>query len=144
MVLQALANLRLGSIHLMQGDYRRAVNDLGQAVAFFNGARCHERFGLPNLPAVLSREYLARCHAELGTFAEGKAFADEGLRIAEAVGHSSSLLVAYEGLGLLALRQGELPKAIALLERGIGICQTGDLPAYFSRIAAALGEAYTP
>jgi tetratricopeptide (TPR) repeat protein len=143
MVLQALANLRLGSIHLMQGDYRRAVNDLGQAVAFFDGARRHERFGLPNLPAVLSRAYLARCHAELGTFAEGKALADEGLRIAETVGHSSSLLVAYEGLGLLALRQGELPKAISLLERAIGICQSGDLPAYFSRIAAALGEAYT-
>ena len=80
----------------MQGDYRRAIDALGQAVAFFEGARRHERFGLPNLPAVLSRAYLARCHAGLGTFADGKALVDEGLRIAEAVGHSSSLLVAYE------------------------------------------------
>src|SRR5882724_7933543 len=85
MVLQALANLRLGAVHLLQGNYRRAIDGLGQAVAFFDGARRCECFGLPNLPAVLSRAHAAACHAELGTFAEGRALAHEGLRIAEAV-----------------------------------------------------------
>ena len=37
------------------------------------------------LPAVTSRAWLAWCHAELGTFAEGRALGEEGLRIAEAV-----------------------------------------------------------
>ena len=43
------------------------------------------------LPAVNSRAWLAECHAELGTFAEGWALGDEGLRIAEAVAHPASL-----------------------------------------------------
>ena len=47
------------------------------------------------------------------------------------------------GIGLLALRQGDLPRALPLLERAMGICQEADLPGYFPRMAAALGAAYT-
>ena len=47
------------------------------------------------LPAVLSRAALAACHAELGTFAEGRALGEEGLRIAETVDHPGSLMYAY-------------------------------------------------
>jgi tetratricopeptide (TPR) repeat protein len=50
---------------------------------------------------------------------------------------------AYHGLGLLALRQGDLPAAISLLERALGICQEADLPAWFSWMATTLGAAYT-
>jgi tetratricopeptide (TPR) repeat protein len=46
-------------------------------------------------------------------------------------------------LGLLSLRQGDLPKALPLLERATRICQEADLPLYFPRVAAALGTAYT-
>jgi class 3 adenylate cyclase/tetratricopeptide (TPR) repeat protein len=142
-VLHALSNLRLGQIHQIQGDYRRGIDCLAHAVAFFEGARRHERFGLPNLPAVLSREYLTLCHAELGTFPEGRALGEEGLRIAEAVEHSSSLLVAYEGLGFLALRQGDLPRALPFLERAMSLCQEADFSGYFPRLATYLGAAYT-
>jgi tetratricopeptide (TPR) repeat protein len=41
------------------------------------------------------------------------------------------------------LRQGDLPRALPLLERAVGICQDVDLPLYFSWMAAALGAAYT-
>ena len=47
------------------------------------------------------------------------------------------------GIGLLSLRQGDLPRALPLLERAVGICQEADLPGYFPRVAAALGAAYT-
>ena len=50
---------------------------------------------------------------------------------------------AYYGIGLLALRQGDLPRALPLLERAMGICQDVDLPIFFPRMAAALGAAYT-
>jgi hypothetical protein len=60
---------------------------------------------------VQARAWLAWCHAELGTFGEGSAFGDEGLRIAEAVAHPGSLMVASWGIGLLALRQGDLRRA---------------------------------
>ena len=52
-------------------------------------------------------------------------------------------MAASWGIGLLSLRQGDLPRALPLLERAVGICQDADLPAWFPRIAAALGTAYT-
>ena len=142
-VLHALANLNLGLAYEPQGDYRRAIDCCGQTVTALDGARRHERFGQVILPAVQSRALLAWCHAELGTFAEGSAFGDEGLRIAEAVAHPGSLMVACWGVGLLALRQGDLRRALPQLERALGICQDTDLPIWLHAMAAALGAAYT-
>src|SRR6266478_4820575 len=99
-VLQALANQYLGTAYRAQGDYRQAIACFGQTVASLDGARRRERFGEPFLPAVLSRAYLAWCHAELGTFPEGSALGDEGLQIAEEVMHPASLLVAMWGVGV--------------------------------------------
>ncbi|MGH8070813.1 MAG: tetratricopeptide repeat protein [Candidatus Entotheonellia bacterium] len=141
--LHAQANYYLGTASQAQGDYRRAIDCFRQTVASLEGTPLHERFGLPNLPTVLSRAYLAVCYAELGMFAEGRALGEEGLRIAEAVAHPGSLMRAYHGLGLLALRQGDLPRALPRLERAMGICQDADLPAWFHWMAATLGAAYT-
>jgi class 3 adenylate cyclase/tetratricopeptide (TPR) repeat protein len=142
-ILDALANQYLGMAYQFQGDYRRTIDHLGQAVASLEGVWRRERFGQVFLPAVNSRAWLAWCHAELGTFAEGIALGDEGLRIAQAVDHPASLMMASWGIGLLALRQGDLPRALPLLERAVGICQDVDLPAYFPWMAPALGAAYT-
>jgi tetratricopeptide (TPR) repeat protein len=141
--LHALVNYYLGITSEVQGDYRRAIDHLRQAVAYFEGARHHERFGEFNLPTVTTRVRLAWCYAELGTFAEGRALGDEGLRIAAAIDHPGSLTIAYYGVGLVALRQGDLPRALSLLERAVGLCHEADLPSYFPRMAAALGAAYT-
>jgi tetratricopeptide (TPR) repeat protein len=105
-VLQALTNQTLGMTYQIQGDYRQAIDCYGQTVASLDEARRHERLGNVVLPAVQSRAHLAWCHAELGTFAEGRAFGEEGLRIAEAVAHLGSLMLASWGIGLLSLRQG--------------------------------------
>jgi class 3 adenylate cyclase/tetratricopeptide (TPR) repeat protein len=142
-VLQARANQYLGQSYHAQGDYRRAIDCLGQIVGSLDRARHHERFGQVILPAVISRAYLAWCHAELGTFAAGKALGKEGLQIAEVVAHPSSIMFAYAGIGLLSLRHGDLPTALSQLEQAAGICHEVHLPSYFSRIAAALGAAYT-
>jgi len=139
----ALANRHLGGAYEAQGDYRRAIDCFGQTIASLEGARRHERFGQVFLPAVNSRAHLAECHAELGTFAEGRALGEEGLRIAETVAHPASLMVASRGIGLLSLRQGDLRRALPLLERAVGICQGADLPLFFPSMAATLGAAYT-
>jgi class 3 adenylate cyclase/tetratricopeptide (TPR) repeat protein len=142
-VLQALANLRLGLAYHAQGEYRRAIDYFRQTVASLEGAQRRERFGQVMLPAVHSCAMLAWCHAELGTFTEGRAPGDEGMRMAEVVDHPASVMIASWGVGLLALRQGDLPRALPLLERAMGICQEADLPVYFPWMAGALGAAYT-
>ena len=109
----------------------------------FDGGRRYERFGHALLPAVLSRAWLAACHAELGTFAEGRALGEEGLQIAEAVDHPGSLTFASWGIGLLSLRQGDLARALPLLERALDLCREADLTMYFPWMATALGMAYT-
>src|SRR5262245_34623510 len=140
---QALANAYLGRAYVSQGDYRRAIDCYGQAAAVFDGARHHERFGQILVPAVSSRAWLAQCHAELGLFAEGISLGHEGLRIAEASNHAISLVFAGWKIGLLALRQGDLPRALPLLERAMSICQNTDFPSFFTQVCADLGAAYT-
>jgi tetratricopeptide (TPR) repeat protein len=142
-VLHALANFFLGEGYRARDDYRRAIDCYLQTVVSLDGARHHEHFGLVFLPAVNARAWLAFCHAEIGTFAEGRALGEEGLRIAEAVEHPGSLMLASWGIGLLALRQGNLPRALILLEQAVNRCQAADLPVYFPWMAAALGAAYT-
>jgi tetratricopeptide (TPR) repeat protein len=142
-VLRTLATQYLGAACLAQGDYRQAMDGFGQAVAFFDGERRRERFGAAFLPAVNSRVWLAWCHAELGTFAEGTTLADEGLRIAEAVAHPPSLMSASWLSGLLALRQGDLPRALPQLERAVSLSEDAHLPFYFPVVASALSAAYT-
>jgi predicted ATPase len=142
-VLHALAHQYLGIAYHAQGDYRRAIDCFGQAVVFFDGARRHERFGQSILPAVLSRAFLAACHAELGTFAEGRAIGEEGLRIAEAAAHPGSLMTAYQNLGQLALCRGDLPRALPLLERAMGLCQDANLSALLPGVVVVVSAAYT-
>jgi len=141
--LHALAHFSLGAAYEAQGDYRRAIDCFGQTVASLEGAQRHERFGRNILPAVNSRAEFAACHAELGTFAEGRALVEEGLRIAETVDHPSSLMVTSWQSGWLFLRQGDLPRALPLLERAVGLCQDADILVFFPWTAAALGAAYT-
>jgi class 3 adenylate cyclase/tetratricopeptide (TPR) repeat protein len=141
-VLHALANQGLVYAYHAQGDYRRAIDCLGQITAFFDGARRRERFGRVLLPAVTSRVWLVWCHAELGMFAAGCVLGKEGLRIAEEATHPGSRMLASWGIGLLALHQGDLPRAIPLLERAVGLCQDADLLFYFPQIVPALGVTY--
>jgi tetratricopeptide (TPR) repeat protein len=41
------------------------------------------------------------------------------------------------------LRQGDVHQAIAVMERGMGLCQDWHIPLFLPRLAAALGVAYT-
>jgi class 3 adenylate cyclase/tetratricopeptide (TPR) repeat protein len=139
----ALAHLGLGDASQAQGDSRRARDGLGQTVASLDGEQRRERCGQVPLPAVDARACLAACHAELGMFAAGRVLGAEALRIAEAAPHPGSLMWASGGIGLLSLRQGDLPRALPPLERAMGICHEVDLPGYFPHMAEALGAAYT-
>jgi tetratricopeptide (TPR) repeat protein len=113
-----------------------------QIVSSLDEARHRECLSHVLLPAVNARANLAACHAELGRFPEGHVLGEEGVRIAEAVVHPASLICAYWGVGLLALRQGHLPSVLPSLERAMGMCQDADLSGWFPRIASLVGSAY--
>jgi class 3 adenylate cyclase len=140
---QAEANHMLGLVYYHQGDYRRAIDCGRQTVAALGGERRRERFGQFVPLAVQSRALLAWCHTQLGTFAEGRACGDEGLRIAEEVDHPGCLMRAFWGIALLVLRRGDLYRALPLLERAMGLCQDAGVPLFFPLLAADLGSAYT-
>jgi len=106
------------------------------------GDLIRERFGLTGPPSVESRDWLARCLAELGAFPEGIAHAEEAVRIAEAVNLPNSLVHAYLGVGLLSLRQGDLSRAIPMLERCLDLCRVYNILSWFPETASALGCAY--
>jgi tetratricopeptide (TPR) repeat protein len=140
--LQAQAQYGLGVAYYDAGDYARAVESLEWNVATLRGDLLAERAGSMHPVAASSRSWLSRCHAERGAFTEGLAIAEEGLRIIEAVNHPFRLIDACRGVGMVHLRQGDVPGAIPLLERAVGLSQDWQIPLLWPIMAANLGLAY--
>src|SRR5712691_6345832 len=142
--LEVMATFFLGLPYLSLGDYRQVVHYHGKAIETLTGEWLHECFGEAGRPAVFSRAWLAWSLAELGEFAEGIVRGEEAVQIAETtVDQPFTLSCAYFGVGLLRLRQGDLPQAIAMLEKSLGVCQAGDIQLMLSYVASYLGYAYT-
>ena len=78
--------------------------------------------------SVLSRAWLIWCCVELGEFAEARRRADEAMIIAEGAAHPFDLVVASFGLGVVALRRGDVDAGIAVLERALELCRVGHVP----------------
>ena len=140
---QISGNFQLGLAYYRQGDFRRAMDVLRQAVGALAGTPHSERLGQAVFHAIASGEFLARCLAEVGRFAEGLAIGTEGLRMAEAATHPLSLMSACFGIGFTYLRQGTFDQALPRLERAVHICQEVDSQLHFPEMAAGLGAAYT-
>jgi tetratricopeptide (TPR) repeat protein len=132
----------LGLAYHLLGDFRQAAGVLSRNVAALDGELAYERFGLPYLPSVFSRTWLAWCLAELGAFAEGMRRAAEGVQIAEASDQPWDRLAAYRGLGLLYLSKGEVQTAMPFLERCLDLCQGWNIAGWLAVVAAQLGYAY--
>ena len=138
-----MATFFLGLPYHSLGDYRQAIHYHRKNVKTLTGAWLHERCGEAGLPAVFSHAFLEWSLAELGEFAEGMVRGAEAVQIAEAtVEQPFTLSHAYLGVGLLHLRKGDLPQAIAVLERSLGVCQAGDIQLILPYVISPLGYAY--
>ena len=124
------------------GDYRKAARHFTWNVESLAGDLAGERFGLAGLAAVLSRAWLAWCLAECGEFSEAATRGEEAVGIAESSSQPWSLAAAHFGLGGVYLRNGELDRAVAVLERGVRICKSSDVALWFHMIASCLGYAH--
>jgi tetratricopeptide (TPR) repeat protein len=140
--LQVVANAYLGQAEYRAGEYRPAVDRLRWCVASLTGDLVRERLGQAALPAVYCRTLLASSLAELGEFSEGTAHAQEAIEIAEALDHPFSLGLAFHGTGRLHLCNGDVQKAIAVLERGHDVCRARVVGHWLPVICASLGLAY--
>jgi tetratricopeptide (TPR) repeat protein len=133
----------LGQVYGCMGDYRQAAECFQKNVACLHGELLHKRFGLPGLASVLARSILAQYLALCGAFAEGRAFAEEGVRIAEAVDHPYSRALAYLSVGNRYLCKGDLNQAISMLERALDLAQRAHIRLIILHTAASLGATYT-
>jgi tetratricopeptide (TPR) repeat protein len=113
-----------------------------QAMAVLTAEHRHANFGMVSLPYMTTRGYVALCQAELGGFTEGSGVGQDAVRIAEEVGQPFSLAGALIFAGVLSRRQGDVHKAIPMLERGLALCQTANILRLFPMAASVLGAAY--
>jgi tetratricopeptide (TPR) repeat protein len=137
--LVAQAQARLGNVYRMLGDYARALEWLRQAVEA-TPSRAH--LGTASPFPVLFRTFLLWSLAEVGAFTEGETHGAEGVRIAEAGEHLTNLSLAAIGVGRLCLWQGDVHRAVPVLEQGLRRCEVIQSSTYFLLTASSLGYAY--
>jgi len=135
------ARLYLGMAHHILGDFPNALDHLRKSVASIDEQGVHERFGLPYLPAVFARTWIAWCLADLGDFSEGLVRARQAIELAESVDKPWDRLVAYRGPGFVYLGRGDLPDAVRFLERSVELCKSEEFPGMLAIAAGHLGYA---
>ena len=140
--LMVTAQNYLGHVYHSLGDHPRAMECHQKNVAYLQGELLHERLGLPGLASVLSRSFLAQNLAECGIFAEGRALAEEGMRIADAADHPYSRVVSYSYGSLPYLLKGDLHQAISILERALDLARVAHIQLGVPASATRLGAAY--
>jgi len=140
--LQVTGNLYLGTACVGTGDYRRAEEALGKVLRLLEGELSREWFGMTGFPAAMARSYLAMIFADRGTFEQGIAHGQEGIRLAEALDHPYSLAAVCWSLAYLHITRGDLGDAVQLLERGLALSRDWDLSLSVARHMGSLGYAY--
>jgi class 3 adenylate cyclase/tetratricopeptide (TPR) repeat protein len=140
--LQVGANLYAGTDCLTSGDYRQAGTFLRKVVQLLEGDRHRDRCGLAGFPAAMSRGYLAWALAEGGAFDEGMVHGREGIRVAEALDHPYSWIVASWGPAHVHRIRGELTHAVRLLERALTLGRDWNLPTLSPITGGFLGSMY--
>jgi len=131
------ARWRLALVHHVLGDFSKAI-DLGRKVVAHDllGARSGYVF-----TSVISRFWLGWSLAERGEFAEAIRLAEEAGRLAEGAG-SYDQAVGCLALGLVTVHKGDLHRAVPPLERGVEVCQVGQVAIFFPITTSCLGSAY--
>jgi len=99
--------------------------------------------GTSTHPAVGNRSTSAWYLAELGDFDRAVALGEEGVRLAEALGHAYGLNLALFHLGGTYLRRGDGALAVSTLERAMDLARAREFRFYIPYSIARLGAAYT-
>jgi tetratricopeptide (TPR) repeat protein len=136
------ANFYVGADCLTSGEYREAATSLRTVVRLLEGPRHRDRCGLAGFPAAMSNGYLAWSLAEMGAFEEALAHGQEAVRVAEALDHPYSLIVASWGPAHVHRIRGEYGHAIPHLVRALALCRDWHIPTLSPITAGWLGALY--
>ena len=139
---QAEMNQRLAFVYLVKGEYRRAVELMRWNIAALTDDLARQAWTGPNLTAVISRAWLARCLSEQGAFAAALACAEEGVRLGESLTSSDSLVQACVGMGYVYLHRRDFHRAVPPLERALSVCRNRGIMFLVPWTASHLGLAY--
>jgi tetratricopeptide (TPR) repeat protein len=131
----------LGTVYSSLGDYRRALDVFRQAIRSLQGELLYQRFTTMT-ESVRTRVWLVDCLRELGEFAEGYACGEEAAHIADAAADRHGAIMTQYRLGHLALQQGNLQEAMAVLEGALADCRAADIPLFLPGLTTYLGLAY--
>jgi class 3 adenylate cyclase/tetratricopeptide (TPR) repeat protein len=135
------ANYTLGATHGNAGNFARAIECLAACLGALSDQLARERFGLPLLPAVGARAFLAMAQAFTGNFAACPSITGEAIRIAKAQDHPYSIAFAGWGCGTCLSIQGEFELAIQVLRNGAEIAHEWSIPFLWPLTTGMLGYA---
>jgi tetratricopeptide (TPR) repeat protein len=139
--LQVATGFYLGRAHHAVGEYPLAIEHLLRNVTLLEGGLARHRYGVAGFPSVLSRIWLAWCHAETGRFAEAITCGDEALQIAIEGDDPFTRVGAPLGRVRGFLRRGALDGVIGELEQTLELARTWDIPVWVPILSAELGAA---
>ena len=151
--LQILTTSCLQWAHYCRGEYERVADLATQNLAVLPPESVYESFGRGGPVSVMDRCFLIVSLAHLGKFGEATRRADEALRLAEPTRHAFTVGIAQVATGTLHLVRGQWGKARSLIERGMGVLETGNVvvllpfvvgsPAWVAAHFGELSEALT-
>lgn len=138
-LLIALSRYRQGVSHSGLGDYQAGAAELRSAIDIMEGASLNETVIFGGYPAIFCRNFLTWTLSELGEVDEALAVGQAGWAMAWARPNIYSRAVIAFGYGHALLRLGRLEAAREILEAGLGLYGSNELPSAYPYIAAPLG-----
>jgi tetratricopeptide (TPR) repeat protein len=137
-----VTNYYIGIAHHMTGLYRQAISVFEQAMATIDQKNLrYERLGTSTILSVSCRLWSVQSLAQIGSFEDGEALAQEGIQIGERVNHPYSLAYIHCSHGFLLLLKGDLTLAINVFRDSLKLCQEANIPVLYPQIASYLGYA---
>ncbi|MFQ5944967.1 MAG: adenylate/guanylate cyclase domain-containing protein [Anaerolineae bacterium] len=132
----------LGTSSHAMGEYRMAEEMLARHIELMEADDEFLRIGSANLSYVSSCGWLAFTLAELGEFPRAHHFTAKGMHAASGAGHPYVQAIASTFAGLVWHAQGEVDRAVPLLEGSLDTCRKHQLIVWRPVPSAVLGQAY--
>lgn len=133
---------RLGGILAEKGQYAEGRDALWMAKRMLPDGRPLDRYGLAVVGTVGVCANLARNCAEIGHDAEAVSAAVTAVEAADGSNHIFSKLYAYEHLGWVHLRLGDVEQAMPYLESALEYCRTIHSRLHKPFLLGAIGYAW--